>query len=419
MRYASFILAIILLLSGIIGGSAAAQEDAQMVTGWCTIGSTNLRACPRWHNCANILTYDPDTLLVVRGTATGDTDFGSDQWLVVEDPVQGVQGYIHSTRAEECAVAPWQLMPVIPDVSDAMRAVYQEGIAAGNDPASFSKVGDCQNVEAFFLSYFDRPDEYDLGNFARLQSTIDQFAGSWARDSAAVEAGYTVASALSPLWADPEICKGNETPLACEDRLHNPSIVIISMETWSRDGPQPISDYEKYLGEVVEYWLGQGVIPILGTKADNLEGNNAINAAVARVATEYEVPLWNFWLAAQSLPGNGFDPDWSDGFHLLWARSFYNNPARLRDGWPVRNLTALQALDAVWRAVKMPGGSTISEPTAVPTVEAEPTNEPSEVATDEPTAVPTDEPGEETHANDEPVGVTGDVGCAVFSGMCD
>jgi len=40
----------------------------------------------------------------------------------------------------------------------------------------------------------------------------------------------------------------------------------------------------------------------------------------------------------------------------LWARSFYNNPARLRDGWPIRNLTALQAIGTVWQGVMAEAG---------------------------------------------------------------
>lgn len=336
-------------------GDPAPDSASSAVQYWCTTSDATLRTCPDWQDCAPILTYSPNTLLFVVDTATGDRDYGSDLWLVARDPVQGIEGFVHSTRAQECTPQPWQTRPVIPPVSDAMRAVYQRGQALDNDPAAFSKVGDCQNVEAYFLSHFDAPQEYDLGaEYAPLQSTVDRFAGSWARDSAAVEAGYTVASALSPLWSDPARCDGGETPLECEDRLHNPSIVIVSMETWNRTGEQPVSEYEQYLGDVVAFWLDRGVIPILGTKADNLEGDHAINAAIARVADAYDVPLWNFWLAAQSLPNNGFDPNWSDGFHLLWARSFYNNPDRMRDGWPVRNLTALQAIDAVYRAVTVP-----------------------------------------------------------------
>lgn len=343
------ILLSILSSPSVVPRPASAQQADRST--WCTLGDTTLRSCPGWYSCEVLLTYSPNTLLFATGETTGDREAGSDRWLVVEDPVQRIQGYVHVTRVRECTPDEWQTRPVIPQVSPAMREVYQRGLEAGNDPHAFSKVGDCQNVEAFFLSHFDSPQEYDLGPYQHLQRTIDQFAGSFARDSAAVEAGYTVASALSPLWADPAICESNETPLACENRLHNPSIVIISMETWNRTGKQPVSLYEDYLNQVIEYWLGEGVIPILATKADNKEGDGSINAAIVRVADRYQVPLWNFWLAAQSLRNHGFDPDWGDAFHLLWARSFYNNPDRLRDGWPVRNLTALQALDAVWQAV--------------------------------------------------------------------
>jgi hypothetical protein len=50
----------------------------------------------------------------------------------------------------------------------------------------------------------------------------------------------------------------------------------------------------------------------------------------------------------QPLPDRGLHPD---GFHLTWERNFYDQPGVLEKSWPVRNLTALQALDAVWRGV--------------------------------------------------------------------
>ncbi len=364
-RIAVFCLAVLIVFTGAgpLTGSPApigAQDDS--VAYWCTNLEVGLRTCPGWHDCDIQLTYSPGTLLPVIGTTTGDREAGSDVWLVVKDPVQDIQGYIHSTQAHICAPADWQTRPVIPVVSAAARDIYTQGIAQGNDPHAFSKVGDCQNVEAYFLSSFDHPLEYDLGSYQSLQQTIDNFPGSFERSSAAVQAGYTVASALSPLWADPAICHSDETPLACEARLHNPSLVIISMETWNRTGKQPVSLYEDYLSQVVEFWIEGGVVPILATKADDKEGDGSINAAIVSVADRYQVPVWNFWLAAQSLPGHGFDPAWGDDFHLLWARSFFNNPDRLRDGWPVRNLTALQALDAVWRQVSVPSQAVPQEP---------------------------------------------------------
>lgn len=240
----------------------------------------------------------------------------------------------------------WLDMPVIPVVTDRAREIYRQGAEMGRDPHSFSIVGDCQNVEAYFLEDFASPGLYRLGEYKNLQEAIDWFHDSFARPRAAVKPGYNVASVLSPLWANAELCEPRETPLACEFRLNNPSIVIISMETWWYD--RPASTYANYLRQIVEYTIEQGIVPILATKADNLEGDNSINAAIVEVAQEYQMPLWNFRLAVDSLPGHGLE---DDGFHLRFARPHFNDPGNMEHGWPVRNLTALQALDAVWRGV--------------------------------------------------------------------
>ncbi len=70
-------------------------------------------------------------------------------------------------------------------------------------------------------------------------------------------------------------------------------------------------------------------MPILATKADNLEGDQAINATIARLAYEYDLPLWNFWLAVQPLPDHGLQPD---GSHLTWAGPYFDDPVRMRVG---------------------------------------------------------------------------------------
>jgi hypothetical protein len=40
-----------------------------------------------------------------------------------------------------------------------------------------------------------------------------------------------------------------------------------------------------------------------------------------------------------------------DGFHLTFARNFFDDPKRMKTAWPWRNLTALQTLDAVHKAL--------------------------------------------------------------------
>ena len=158
-------------------------------------------------------------------------------------------------------------------------------------------MGDCQSVVPYFLAAFDYGN-YALGPYAPLQETIDHFSGSWARESIATNRGFNVATVFVPLWADPERCLNNESPLACELRLNRPSFVIITMETWWGGDA---SGYESYLRRIVEYAIARGTVPILGTKADNIEGNGSINGVIVKLAQEYDVPLWNFWAAVQPL----------------------------------------------------------------------------------------------------------------------
>jgi hypothetical protein len=240
----------------------------------------------------------------------------------------------------------WKSMPVIPQVSALMREVYLTGLAAGRDPSRFSKIGDCQNITTYFLANFDNPKLYRLGTkYATLQSTIDHFSGSWSRQSLAVKGGLNVAAALNPIWADPKQCRSGETPIACEIRVNNPSIVTISMEeSWSGD----IVKYNQYLRKIVEYVLSQKVVPILATRAELPGSTNDINATVARVAYDYQLPLWNFWAATDGLPAHGLT---EDGFHLTQESDYFDDPAALTAGWPWRNLTALEAIDAVYKAV--------------------------------------------------------------------
>lgn len=241
----------------------------------------------------------------------------------------------------------WSALPVIPTISQTTIEIYQRGISLGRDPQAFSKIGDCQNVSSYFLSPFAYASAYRLGPYAALQETIDwyQQTGSFTRESLAVKGGFNVAAVLSPLRADSKVCQPSESPLACELRVHNPSVAIISMETWWSGQPDA---YEKYMRQLLDYTISQGVVPILATKADNLEGDNQINKALARLAWEYDIPLWNFWAAVQDIPGKGLT---QDGFHLTLGNYFYDDPASTDTGWSMRNLTALQALDAVHRGV--------------------------------------------------------------------
>ena len=241
----------------------------------------------------------------------------------------------------------WKDWPIVPVVSQRARQIYQQGQAMGNLPTHFSKIGDCHNIRQYFLGIFDDPTTYGLGrDNETLIPTINYFQQSWNRVSESVRSGFNVASVLTSINANPKTCQPGETPLDCEFRTWKPSFVIISMETWTKD--RPTDAYTTYLRQIIDYTIAKGAVPILATKADNLEGDFSINKAVVKLAAEYDIPLWNFWKAADPLPYHGLT---EDNFHLTNGPNFFNNTFDMEKAWPWRNLTALQALDAVRRFV--------------------------------------------------------------------
>ena len=292
----------------------------------------------------NIPVQATDAAVPLAGQPATDVVMESTEFSATEAVAPTVT-FTPKPRLEEGA---WMKMPVVPaGISDSMRAVYERGLALGNDPNRFSVIGDCQNVSSYFLAVFDRPGEFSLGEeYAYLQPTIDYYEGSFSRKSLAVKGGFNVAAILSPLRADPKSCNTNESPLDCELRRWKPSIVFVSMETWWSEKPE--EEYDKYMRRVIERILEAGVVPIIATKADNLEGDHGINATIAQIAYDYDVPLWNFWAAVQPLPNHGLS---GDHFHLTFARNFFDDRVRMKSAWPWRNLTALQTLDAVRRGL--------------------------------------------------------------------
>jgi hypothetical protein len=213
-------------------------------------------------------------------------------------------------------------------------------------------VGDCSTVTKSFLGAFDlaSPQWYRLGPYPDLQGVIAQFHGAFARVSVASKNGFTSASELSPINADPKQCTSSESPIECEYRILKPSLVLIMLGT--NDYLEKPAKFEQNMRSIIEFWLNKGVVPILSTKADNLEGDNRINATFAQLANEYELPLWNFWLAVQDLPDQGLQVD--NPGHLVWGHDYFDDPIQLKNGGQVRNLTALQTLDAVWRELSRP-----------------------------------------------------------------
>lgn len=235
-------------------------------------------------------------------------------------------------------------------LSDATRAhvrdIFALGQSLGRNPRAVSKVGDSTMIYPPFLAVFDR-ETYHLGKYAYLQTTIDYHAGTFGRASIAVKKGMHTWSQFDPTWAIPELCAPDEGPLACEARANNPSIALIRLGANDTEFPR---EFERNLGAIVKYCLERGIIPVLGTKPDRLEGeSNLLNNIIRETAAAHSIPLWDYDLLAGTAPNRGLEPDL---IHMQGGGTRdYRSPAAMRAGDALEDLSALMMLDALRREV--------------------------------------------------------------------
>lgn len=335
----------------------------------------NVRTAPGAQNAA-INTIARGVQVVVEGrNKVGD-------WLLVHTPDGAVRGWVAtrylvlpdsldlgSLPIVEEQVAPavsnaespqagdeealLSSIPVIPAISGTARQIYLRGQAMGNHAHVIAKIGDCNTENYAFLSPLDAGN-YDLGPYGDLQPTIDFFKGSFSLDSVAGRTGYSALTVLDSTWADPKVCLAGESSVYCELRRHHASIAIImfgSNDIFTLTADQ----YEQSIREIVRLSIAHGTIPVLttftnsralGPKWQTLLDYNAITV---KVAQDNDIPLINFWRAAQALPNGGISGDLA---HLTYSGSprvsFHGEETQA--GFSLRNLVTLQTLDAIRKA---------------------------------------------------------------------
>jgi hypothetical protein len=239
-----------------------------------------------------------------------------------------------------------QFLIMPPAVQQTIRDIFARGQALDRKPYAYSTAGDSTIETPYFMGPFGGT-KYHLGGYGYLQPTVDFFKGSFGRDSVAVRIGQHSWSVLNPVWSDKKRCEPNESPLACEFRLNQPSVLIIRLGVNDAGVPRM---FDTNLRKIVDYTIEQGVIPILSTKPDEREGTGAINNLVKQIAADYELPLWDYELVAKTLPGRGLG---TDGAHMTsFPSADYRLAAAYTRGHALQNLTALMVLDKVRQVLK-------------------------------------------------------------------
>ena len=321
-------------------------------------GGLRLRSLPSAD--AEIITrLGPNTELEILGEVAGQP------WIQVVTP-SGTQGFVMAQyvaigggnilptlepaqglipTAPSIPVGPLEY-PFLSDLSARVYEIFRNGQAQGNVPNHVVLVGDSNTDNPQFFAPFDYGN-YNLGNYPYLQTTVNYFKGTFAQDSPAAKGGFNTTQVLAP-----GSC--GDTNIACALNQQKPSVALILLGTGDQHTWQTFEDRYR---RIIEITIAHGVIPVLITKADDLEcrDNNApcgfINGKIATIAGEYQVPLLNLRQVVQTLPNGGCI---GDGFHYSFPpdnKSAWFTADYLQYGYTQRNLTALQTLDVIRRKV--------------------------------------------------------------------
>jgi|GEM_PF-726850 len=224
-----------------------------------------------------------------------------------------------SLAAASLAAAPNAPFPAwVPTITAHMAAVYHAAAANQRDPNMFAVVGDC-NSESWLFQGVVAVGNWDYVQHPYLAPTVRLFANGWVRESVAVNGGFTTQSVLDPGLATPLQCLAGESPFACELRVTRASLVFIELGTGDHFAYE---HFEFYYRQLIQYALSIGVLPILRTKADALEfeeagaPKNFINDKIRALGAEYDVPVLDFDLATRDMPNHGLTDEPGHDFHV-------------------------------------------------------------------------------------------------------
>ena len=246
-----------------------------------------------------------------------------------------------------------------------MRAVYLRGLAAGNRPAVFVKVGDSiTHSESYLADYGPTSGmtRWNFGAYTAFQPTmayfnatlVDDRHSSFDRESLAADSGWTSTRAIL----------GDGALLRQELSALRPSVALVMLGSGDVDVNE-VPVFRANLTRVVQIILGANVIPVLSTIPRRTNSATTIMmwpffvTAIREVAAAQGVPLQDYWTAMEPLPVNGLS---EDGEHPSVYRapggspeSTDFTPAALAYGYNVRNLQTLATLAHVRAVIYLDG----------------------------------------------------------------
>lgn len=222
-------------------------------------------------------------------------------------------------------------------------------------PDVFAKVGDSITVNTNFVGCFGGSD-VKLDAHAALEPTRAFFAKTKIGTSTSYNR-VTLAAGVG--WSAAKTVSGTPTFVEQEVAAIQPTFAVVMLGT-NDTYATGVDPFERNLRRNVDLLLSLKVLPILSTipqRADRADAAALVadmNAVVRAVAQARQVPLVDYFTALEPLaPGYGLSGDgihpqvyYSAGAHGCWLTK-----EGLAEGFNVRNLVTLEALDRVKRFV--------------------------------------------------------------------
>jgi hypothetical protein len=237
-------------------------------------------------------------------------------------------------------------------VTPRARELVRQAIKAGRDPRMFTIAGDSNSTWQRGIGRI-AAGTFDFGVNGQLRGVVARFDPSFSRVSLAVGGGYRAADMADPDMAAAKGCQPGEGLFACELRASNAGIVFIQLGTGDKFAWR---DFEANTRAMIELTLARSAVPVLVTKADDMEsiqggaGFNFINDTIRALAAEYQLPLVDFYGASRDLPTVP-NPDLPKrpftqyGLHDEWGYYFHLT----EEGFALKVLGELHMLDALTR----------------------------------------------------------------------
>ena len=328
-----------------------AQEAAEAVRFEVRYPGVSLRAAPSvLAGRGGVLEQGASYRVIAR---TGDG-----AWVAIDE--RGATGWVATAfgawSGDAPIVTPTIALPLRGDaaprlpawihIDERARALFAQAVRAGRDGRMFTVAGDSNSA---WPRSFGRilTGQYDVRADPIERAAAARFDVGFARASISVGGGYGTADMFR---SDPR-CGNGETLVACELRLSNAAILFVQLGTGDKF---PWREFEANLRRIIRIARDRSVVPVLVTKADDLESiqgggpDGHINAVMRAVASELGVPWIDFYAATRTLPAVPNPelprrPFTQFGLHDEWGYYFHLT----EQGMDLRLRSTLLALDAL------------------------------------------------------------------------